>query len=116
MRIVLYVIWFGIPALLFVLSFWAKLEQLGKSHRKQNPGDFFRQGIFMLAVALVCFAIDYYWLEDLVDNFAPEVTPLLFYEIIIYPLVAVLGAQIVGGSKPILIGEAPRPSTRGKKP
>jgi hypothetical protein len=110
MRIFVYIIWFGLPALFFSLSLWSKLEQLGKSHKKQNPGDFFRQGVFLLVCALICLVLDRYVLEWFVENIAPEATPLGFYQLIIFPLVMVIGAKFAGGSKPILIENAPRPS------
>jgi hypothetical protein len=114
MRIALYIIWFLIPLTFFLMSLWAYLEMLGDKHRKENPADHFRQGIFVLACDLIAVAIDQYLLEDLLNVVFGAWVPLMFAQIVLLPVVLYIGALILGPSRAILIGSAPRPSEKGK--
>lgn len=112
---VLYIIWFLIPSLFFVIGLWSKLEQLSGKGRRENPGDFFRQGFFVLVCVLVCVGIDTYVLADIIDFLLPDILPLGFYQALLLPVVLYIAALIIGPSTPILISKAPRPTRRKPK-
>lgn len=113
MTAALYILWFLIPAFFFLLALWAKLEQLGGSVKKQNPKDFFQQGFFVLVCVLICVVIDRYILADLVNNFAPEIMTLGFFQAILLPAVLLIGAKIIGPTQEILIGSKNRKGAHG---
>ena len=115
MEIVLYIIWGALPGFFFLMALWAKLEGVSNKGKKENPGDFFHQGLFVLACVLIALAIDTYLLGDFVTNFSPEYLSLNFYRIILLPLILLIGAQIIGPSKEISISKAPRPTDRNRK-
>ena len=111
MHTFLYILWFLIPIFFFVMALWAKLEQLGnKKGKKQNPGDFFKQGIFVLGCAIVSVLLDKFVLPKLVETISPDWLPMGFYQAVLLPVVMVLGAKIVGGSEEIRIN----PSNQSK--
>ncbi len=72
----------------------------------------------MFACVLLCVGIDQYLLEDvyhgLIFPLAGDWIPLPFLQVILLPAVLLAAARIFGGSKPILIEKAPRPSQRKK--
>jgi hypothetical protein len=92
-------IWVSIPALYFLLALWGWLEKKGRSVKKQNPGDFLKQGTFIFVAVGLAILIDTFWLADIV-SVLPAIMPLLFYRIILLPILLFLCAKIFGGSKP----------------
>lgn len=102
-QIALYSVWLVIPLGFFVIALWSALELTGKSGKRQNPGDFFRQGFFTLVCAIICIIIDQTFLGFFVENFSPSFIPLGFYQVILLPLVLYIGALTVGPSKPIRV-------------
>ena len=92
-------IWLSIPALYYLISLWGWLEKKGRSVKKQNPGDFLKQGTFILLSVGIAFVLDIYLLEDLVA-LLPDLMPLLFYRILLLPVVLFLVASATGGSTP----------------
>jgi len=110
----LYALWFAIPAFFFLTALWAKLEQLSRSPRRQNPGDFMRQGFFVLLCVLAAIGIDRYLLTALNDKL-PAWLPLPFLQVLLLPLVLLIGARLIGSSKPIKIEKAPRPTDRRRR-
>ena len=115
MRTALYIIWLLFPAFFFAMALWARLEQISDKSKKENPGDFMRQGFFVLLCVGVCVFIDRTVLERLAQSIWPEWLPLGFYQVILLPLVLLIGAKAIGPSKEIRIDRAPHPSRR-KKP
>jgi hypothetical protein len=96
---IIQIIWFLIPAVILLFGLYSYLEKLGKSVKKQNPKDFFKSGIFALIVAIVTFIIDKFFLVQ-VTSYLPSLIPLLFYRLILFPLVMYVLAMFIGGSKP----------------
>ncbi len=115
MRILLYIIWFGMPVFFFLIGLWAQLEEWGKKSRKEKPGDFFRQGLFVLAAAVLCLLLDQYVLSEITEEDLPWWIPLLFIQIVLFPIVIYLLALIVGPSKPVRIEKAFRPSEKHRR-
>ena len=115
MTTLLYIIWFGIPALFLLLALWAKLEELSGKSKKENPGDFFKQGLFVLACAFATLLLDIYALPGIAENMMPSWIPLLFLRIILFPLVLYVGALAVGPTKQIRIERASRPTEKHRR-
>lgn len=115
MTTLLYFIWFGIPVLFILLALWAKLEQMSGKSRRENPGDFFKQGLFVLGCAGVSLLVDLYLLPRLDEGILPSWLPLLFFRIILFPAVLYIAALIIGPTKDIRIDKAPRLSERRQR-
>ncbi len=115
MHTFLYIVWFSIPTFFFLAALWAKLEVISNKGKKENPSDLFRQGLFVLVVALIAVGIDRYVLKSLVESFSPDILPLGFYQAILLPILLLIGAKLVGGSKEIRIEKAPRSTYKKKK-
>ena len=92
------------------MALWAKLEQWSDSAKKQNPGDFMRQGVFVLVCVLIAVAIDQYALEAVITPITPDFIPLGFYQVMLLPVVCLLAAMLTGPSKAIRISKAPAPT------
>lgn len=99
----LYIIWFGVPVFFFILGLWALMEKWGGSPKKQNPADFFKQGVFVLAGTLICVVIDQYFLESLASSVLMDILPLPILQIALFPAVLLIGALIIGPTKPLLV-------------
>jgi len=108
----LYAVWFAIPAVFFLTALWAKLEQLSHSPKHHNPRDFMRQGFFVLLCVLLAVAADRYLLPAIP---LPDWMPLAFVQVLLLPLILLITARLVGGTKPIQIAKAPRPSERRRR-
>ncbi|RIL08966.1 MAG: hypothetical protein DCC75_07640 [Proteobacteria bacterium] len=116
MHIALYIVWFLIPSFFFIMAAWGLLEKFSNKHKKENPGDFFKQGIFVLACVLLCVLIDQTILPAVSEALIPEYLSLGFWQVVLLPLVLLIGSKLVGGSSPILISRAPHPSRDQNKP
>lgn len=119
---VLYAFWFLFPLFYFLIALWAKLESVGNKHKREDAGDYVRQGTLVLVVAVVCVVIDQYFLRALVDStfgvILPFDVPFGFFRIVLFPLVLILLAKVLGPSREISISKAPtlgRGRPRGKK-
>lgn len=108
MLTLLYVIWFLIPLFFFSIALWSTLESAGGKHKRENPGDFFRQGVFALVCVLISVAIDQTVLEGLVGTFSPDFIPLGVYQVLLLPFILYLAARILGPTQDIRIKKAPR--------
>ncbi len=109
----LYLIWWLLPLFFFTMALWAKLEQMSNRNKQQNPGDFFRQGIFVTIGVLISMWLDSSVLPGLIPAIFPPSIPMGFFQVILLPVVLYLMALIIGPSKEILI---PSGSSKTKKP
>ncbi|MCB0311568.1 MAG: hypothetical protein KDD42_10045, partial [Bdellovibrionales bacterium] len=93
------------PAFFFAIGIWSALEKFSSSRktRTENPKDFFRQGFFVLGCVAICILIDLTILEDIVSAVSSEWLPLGFYQMILLPIVLLVGARLIGPSKDITI-------------
>ena len=105
-------IWILIPAVYLFYGIWGILEQLSKSNQKQNPNDFFRQGAFVAVCVGIAFIIDYNFLENFVDGTLGGAIPIELAQVLLLPLIFVIGAIILGPTKEQLINTI---STTDKK-
>jgi hypothetical protein len=108
----LYIIWFCLPLFFFTIALWSKLEAMSGKDKRENFGDFFKQGVFVTGCVLLAVAIDQYVLADLVAAVSPDFIPLGLYQFLLLPFILYIGALAVGPSKSIsLKKEKPRTYT-----
>jgi hypothetical protein len=103
MQTALYITWFIFPTFFFLLALWAKLEQFSGQQKRHNPADLLKQGLFVLVCVLLCIGIDKTLLPFVADLIDPVMIPLGFYQALLLPVVLLVSAKLVGGSKSILI-------------
>ena len=115
MHTFLYIIWALLPLFFFIMALWAKLEQISNKDKRQNPGDFFRQGLFVTACVIIAVLIDQTVLESFVQSLAPDFMPLGFFQIILLPIILLVAAKVYGPSKTIRITKPPHPSRVHRK-
>ena len=120
MNYVFYTIWILIPVCYYLLVIFTKFEQttLKKKGKKpsQEPGDLIKQAYFLTACTIVTLILDYTLVDQgFLEPLLPSFIPLGFIKLLLYPIVLFVGGMFVGGSKPIRIEKAPRPTHRGKK-
>ncbi len=111
----IYIVWYLIPVFFFVIALWSKLEHLSGKNKRDNPADFFKQGLFVTACVIAAILIDKFLLQPLVPKLAGDLLPLGFFQVLLLPVVLYLAARIVGPSKAIRITKAPRPSERKRR-
>ena len=109
-HIILYVIWILIPLFFFGLALWSLLEKWGGTPRKENPGDFFKQGLFVSLCVILSILIDQFALEPVVEAAIGDLLPLGLFQVLLLPVVLYLMALVIGPSEMIRITKAPRPS------
>ena len=108
MHTFIYIVWFLLPISFLTLALWAWLERLSKSPKKQNPADFLKQALFLAVCVGLAVLIDTYFLESIAAAIAPDLIPLLLYQILLLPLILLIAAKLFGGSKPIRIEKVKR--------
>lgn len=116
MRTFLYLIWFAIPAVFLVMALYNQLEVWSGKGRKGEAGTSLKQGLFVLSCSLTSYFIDQFYLEDLVTSFLDPFVPLILAQIILFPIILLLGARLVGGTEPLHIrSKRPPPRAPRKK-
>ena len=115
MKILLYLLWFLLPAFFFGIALWSKLEQFSNKHKRENAGDFFRQGIFVSVCVLLSVLIDQYALGGIVTSLSPDFIPLGFYQVLLLPLVLYLAAMLVGPSKAVTASKSRQRAKVGRR-
>lgn len=117
MNTVFYIIWGLIPVGYFLLVIWSKLEQstqIRKGKKKTaEAADLFRQGVFVTFCVGITFLIDYFFVDrGYLEPILPGFVPIGFIKLLLLPLVLLAVGSLVGGSKPIRIEKAPRPTSK----
>ena len=115
MRTFLYLLWFLLPTFFFGIALWSKLEQLSNKHKRENAGDFFRQGIFVSVCVLLSMLIDQYVLEGIGTTWSPDFIPLGFYQVLLLPLALYLAAMLVGPSKAVTASKSRQRAKVGRR-
>ena len=110
--IILYILWCLIPLFFFVMALWAKLEQVSNRSQAQNPGDFFRNGVFVAIAVAVAILIDQFLLQSLVNFISPSWLPIGLCRVALLPIILYAMALISGPTADIQIRKAPRPSAK----
>ncbi|MCB0333570.1 MAG: hypothetical protein KDD55_08735 [Bdellovibrionales bacterium] len=113
MQTALYILWILVPLTYFLLALWSRLEQAthiqkGKK-RSKEASDLLSQAYFVTGCSIATYFVDRYFAQE-IEPFLPSFIPLGFVQIMILPLMLLIGGYIVGGSKPIRIEKAPRPT------
>ena len=93
------------------MALWAYLEKVSNKQKIENPGDFFKQGFFVLVCALVSVLIDQFALESIVETILGDTQSLALWQVLLLPAVLYIAAISIGPSKAIFISKAPRPSS-----
>ena len=100
------------------MALWSYLEKVSNKAKRENPFDFVKQGAFVLVCVLLSIGVDQFFLEGIHQSIfmplAGDWIPLEFLQIVLLPAVLLAAALLFGGSKPILIKNAPHPSKRKK--
>lgn len=99
----LYAIWCLLPLAFLLIGLWSLLEKIGGKTKRENPGDFFKQFIFVSGCVLASVAINEYFVIPQVPALLPSFVPLLLVQITLLPFVLYIGAICIGGSKAIRI-------------
>jgi hypothetical protein len=99
----LYTVWLLIPGAFFLIALWARLEQLSKSAKKHNPGDFLRQGFFLLGCSAIAILADHYGLSRLEGASFTDWAPLGLLQLLLLPAIWLIAAQVFGGSRAVSI-------------
>lgn len=110
-------IWCAIPVVMLLITLWTYLESLKKHHWKQESKNLFSASIFTLVVTLVVLFVDSFILPavdwgsfDASLGFDTNITA----RALLYPLLSVPMARLIGPSKKIRIEKAPRMMERNK--
>lgn len=111
----LYIIWFGIPVIFFLMALWIMLEKLSGKQRRERSISYLSQGIFVLVCSLISFVIERYFLMGVVEAVFGDLIPYGFFQVILLPVILYIAAMIIGPSKAIVIGKAPRPTQRWRQ-
>lgn len=98
-RAVLYTIWCLIPVLFFGLALHTKLEARSKKKKKDNSGEFLRQGIFCLMCVALAIFVEYKFLKTLVDQYSPTFIPIGLYQVLLLPFILYIAALLAGPTK-----------------
>lgn len=102
MNTLVYTLWFSIPALFYGMALWSKLEQLsGKPRQGDAIVTYLKQGTFVLVCAFLCILIDKNILDDIVNSFLDPFITRGLAQFLLFPLVLLISAQLLGGSKPV---------------
>ena len=115
LRYVLYGFWILLPASFFIIALWSKLEQLSGRDKREVIGDYLKQGVFTGACVGLSILIDQTVLESFVSGVLADMVPLGFCRFMLLPVTLVIGAKVVGGSKPIRIERHEQSGNRTKR-
>ncbi|MCB0339586.1 MAG: hypothetical protein KDD53_08280 [Bdellovibrionales bacterium] len=86
---------------------WSKTENLSGKSRREDTGDYMRQGFFVLFSSIAAFVIDQQFLENIVSSLFGDMLPLMLFRIILFPVVLLVGAKILGPSRSKQIKKIP---------
>jgi hypothetical protein len=112
MHAALYIVWFAIPTFFFLMALWSSLEKLSGRPKKENPEDFFKQGLFVLGCVLLAVLIETYAIDFITNSIFQAIVPKGVWQVLLLPLILLIAAKLLGPSQDIKIGRAPRPSER----
>ena len=97
----LYIVWFAPAVVFFIMAIWAQLEIWSGKAVKGEVKSYLKQMIFVLICAGVTVMIEQYFLADFVMSYLDPFVPLGLAQIVLFPLILLLSAKLIGGSKPI---------------
>jgi cell division protein FtsW (lipid II flippase) len=103
MHTLLYAIWFMLPLFFFGLALWSKLEKMSGQNKRDNVGDFVRQGFFVSLCVALAVLIDQFMLKDVAESIYPELLPLGLYQVLLLPFILYIGAMLIGPTKDLKV-------------
>ncbi|MDZ4786212.1 MAG: hypothetical protein SGJ02_09070 [bacterium] len=109
----LYLFWFIGPLFYFAVMLYSQLEKWSGQSPNDDMGYYFKQAMFLTSCAAVSIFIDSY-LFPRISNHLPFF-PLVFYRVILFPMVMLILGKIVGGSAEIKVEKNPKLKHNRKK-
>lgn len=97
----LYCLWFALPVIFLIMALWAQLELWSGHGKKGDARTYLKQALFVLICAAISVLIDQNLLEDLVNSYLDPIVSLGLAQIVLFPIILLVAAQLTGGSKPI---------------
>ncbi|HMO01993.1 MAG TPA: hypothetical protein PKD37_01255 [Oligoflexia bacterium] len=104
MNYLLYGVWIFIPLFFYIVAFLGWLDSISNNKKKQydNPGDYFRQGVFCTVAVIITFALDIFVLKVYYQQLTiTEYIPTGMMRVFLLPIVLIILAVVVGPSKEI---------------
>ena len=105
--ILLYGLWSLVPVFFFGMWLWCTLEKVSGRKIEMNISFLWRQAAFTLICVFITMLLDMCWLRDFEVPFLQEYLPQWFWRVMLFPVVLLVMARIVGSSKQLKISEAP---------
>lgn len=102
----LHILWYAIPGIFFLVGLYSFLEKVSGDPRKQDPAIFFKQGFFVLLIVLLCVWLDKKYTVSTIAPLLPSGVPILLPRALLLPVLLVIGAKLVGGTKPPSLKDA----------
>lgn len=111
----LHIVWF-LPAVVFlVMALWAQLEIWSGKTGKGEVKSYLKQMIFVLICAGITMLIERYFLADFVVTYLDPFVPIGLAQIILFPLILLIFAKLVGGTKPVQLQSKRLTQTKRRK-
>ena len=114
-RTVIYAIWILFPLFFFGIALWSGLERLGGRDKRDNIGDYFRQGLFVSGCVAAAIVIDQLFLESLVSSIFPPSIPFMLFKLLLLPFVFYLASMLIGPSKAVRSEKSSHKSDRRRR-
>jgi len=100
---------------MLLCTLWSYLESITKNHWKQESKNLFKASLFTLAITLTTLLIDLLLIDGIDLTFVDDILypksgdhTRTVLRVLLYPILATVGAKIVGPSKQIRISSAPK--------
>lgn len=107
MRTAIYILWGLVPTFFFIMWAISALEKTVGKKRTENPSDFLKSFLFTAGCFGILALFEVFFIDSVLDLVGTEYFShnVLFF--LSYPVILLIAAQFVGGSKPIRITKAP---------
>ncbi len=104
---IIYGMWIFAPTIFLLMILWSILEKWSGKQVRDNLGDYYRQVAFLSTCVVISVLLDLYavarvasFINTILSNLDLEM-PILFFRLVLFPLVVVVAGYFVGGSKEI---------------
>lgn len=107
--IILYTLWALAPLTLLGFAVWEKLEQWSSKRKEHERAakEFLQNAFFVFCCVLVALIFDVYLFEMVFAPILPDFVPVNAVRLLLLPIILIIGAKVIGGTKPIRIEKAP---------
>lgn len=110
---ILYGMWILAPTIFLLMILWAVLEKWSGKNARDDLGDYYRQVLFLSGCVVVSIILDRKVIESvaafvnsILSNLDFEM-PILFFRLVLFPIVVVVAGQFIGGSKKVKVEKNP---------